>query len=58
MSSREDSVTGLVAQYLRQNGISANTFEGLEIPGEGVKEPDFRVKLEGNFYGEAKWEDG
>ena len=56
MSSRENSVTGLIAQYLRQKNISANTFESLEIPGQGVKEPDFAVHESGHFYGEAKWE--
>lgn len=58
MSSRENSVTGLIAQYLRQQGVSTNTFESLEIPGQGVKEPDFAVHESGHFYGEAKWEDG
>jgi hypothetical protein len=57
MSSRENSVTGLIAQYLRQQGVSTNTFESLEIPGQGVKEPDFAVHESGHFYGEAKWED-
>lgn len=55
MSSREDSVTGLMAQYLRQNEIDANTFEGLEIPQKGIKEPDFAIKSGGKYYGEAKW---
>src|SRR6056297_31998 len=55
VSSRENSVTGLVAQYLRERNIGTNTFESLEIPGQGVKEPDFTVRNEGTFYGEAKW---
>ena len=56
MSSRENSVTGLLAQYLREEDIDTNTFESLEIPGRGVKEPDFVVRNQGTFYGEAKWE--
>lgn len=56
MSSRENSVTGLIAQYLREQEIDTNTFESLEIPNRGVKEPDFVVRNQGTFYGEAKWE--
>jgi hypothetical protein len=56
MSSRENSVTSLVADYLRNNGMNVNTFEGIEIPGQGIKEPDYTVRNDGRFLGEAKWE--
>lgn len=56
MSSRENSVTSLVAEYLHNQGMNVNTFEGIEIPGQGIKEPDYTVRNGGKFLGEAKWE--
>lgn len=54
--TRENTVTGLLTDYLRQNGLEALSPVGLEIPGEWPKEPDFEIKNRGVFVGEAKWE--
>lgn len=56
MGSRENSVTTLITRYLQEEGISANAFESLEIPGSGIKEPDLTIRHNGRFCGEAKWE--
>lgn len=56
MSSRENSVTSLISEYLRGHNLDVNTFEGIEIPNQGVKEPDFTIRNGGTFLGEAKWE--
>jgi hypothetical protein len=55
-ASREDTVTDLIANYLRDNGINAVTHQSLQIPGRYPVEPDLIIKNEGTFVGEAKWE--
>lgn len=53
---REDGVTSLVARYLQDHDINVSTFEGVEIPGQGVKEPDYTLRNGKTVYGEAKWQ--
>jgi len=56
MSSRENSVTSLMADYLRDQNLNINTFESVEIPGQGIKEPDYTIRDDNRILGEAKWE--
>lgn len=55
MSATEDGVTGLMAEYLRNNGISAVTQISISTPGTR-DQPDFQIENGGTFIGEAKWE--
>lgn len=55
MSATEDGISGLMAEYLRANGISAVTQISISTPGTR-DQPDFQIDDEGTFVGEAKWE--
>lgn len=55
MSATEDGITGLMADYLRENGVKAVTQVSISTPGTR-DQPDFQVEKGGTFVGEAKWE--
>lgn len=56
MSVTEDTVTDLIAGYLRNQGISAVTQISDTASGRTRNQPDLEVENSGLFYGEAKWE--
>lgn len=57
MSATEDSITDLMAEYLRDNGIDART--QISISGPSTRsQPDLQISNGGRtFVGESKWED-
>ena len=56
MSATEDSITDLMAEYLRDNGIDART--QISISGPSTRsQPDLQISNGGTFVGESKWED-
>ena len=55
MSVTEDTITDLLAGYLRENGIQALTQISDTYPS-GRSQPDWEIKNGGVFWGEAKWE--
>ncbi|WP_411962823.1 class I SAM-dependent DNA methyltransferase [Haloferax sp. YSMS24] len=55
MSVTEDTVTDLVAGYLRQHGVNALTQISNTASGRR-NQPDIEIKNGGLFFGEAKWE--
>jgi hypothetical protein len=55
MSVTEDSVTDLMADYLRKSGIKAVAQISESFPS-GRSQPDLEVTNGGLFWGEAKWE--
>lgn len=55
MAVTEDTVTDLIASYLRDNGLNAVT-QISETGPSGRDQPDLKVENGGLFYGEAKWE--
>lgn len=55
MSVTEDTITDLIAGYLRDNGVQALTQISDNYPS-GRSQPDWEVKNGGVFWGEAKWE--
>lgn len=56
MSATEDSISDLMADYLRNNGIKTRTQISITSPGTR-DQPDFQINNGGTFIGEAKWED-
>ena len=56
MSVTEDTVTDLIAGYLRNHGINAVTQISDTASGRTRSQPDLEVENGGLFYGEAKWE--
>jgi hypothetical protein len=56
MSATEDSISDLMADYLRNNGIKTRTQISITSPGTR-DQPDFQIDNGGTFVGEAKWED-
>lgn len=57
MPATEDGVSGLMAEYLRSQNVSAVTQISIPTPGTRYQ-PDFQVENGGVFLGEAKWESG
>lgn len=56
MSATEDSITDLMSEYLRDNGIDART--QISISGPSTRsQPDLQISNGGTFVGESKWED-
>lgn len=55
MSVTEDTITDLIAGYLRDNEIQALTQISDSYP-TGRSQPDWEIKNGGLFWGEAKWE--
>lgn len=55
MSVTEDTITDLMAGYLRNNGVNAVT-QVSNTASEQRNQPDLEVQNGGLFYGEAKWE--
>ena len=56
MSATEDSITDLMAEYLRDNGIDARS--QISISGPSTRsQPDLQISNGGTFVGESKWED-
>lgn len=55
MSVTEDTITDLIAGYLRKHGINAATQISTTTSGRR-NQPDLEVQNGGLFYGEAKWE--
>ncbi|RAW46889.1 hypothetical protein DQW50_00400 [Halorubrum sp. 48-1-W] len=55
MSVTEDTITDLLAGYLRDEGIRALTQISDTYPS-GRSQPDWEIKSGGVFWGEAKWE--
>lgn len=55
MSVTEDTVTDLVAGFLRDKGVNAVTQTSNTASGKR-NQPDLEVSNGGMFYGEAKWE--
>lgn len=49
MSATEDGVTGLMAEYLRNNGVSAVTQISISTPGTR-DQPDFQIENGGDFH--------
>lgn len=56
MSVTEDTITGLMAGYLRNHGIEAVTQISNKAAAGRRNQPDFEISNGGLFYGEAKWE--
>lgn len=56
-TTTENSITDLIASYLRASGLKVST--QVSIVGTGARQqPDFRLEYENKvFYGEAKWID-
>lgn len=50
----EDSVTDLMAEYLRSKGFNATTQISITLPSRG--KPDIQITDGGIFLGEAEWE--
>lgn len=55
MSATEDSITDLMADYLRNQGVNARTQISFKTPGTR-DQPDLQVDNGGSFLGEAEWE--
>ena len=55
MAVTEDTITDLIASYLRDNGVNAVT-QISETGPSGRDQPDLKIENGGLFYGEAKWE--
>ncbi|MFB6187517.1 MAG: N-6 DNA methylase, partial [Halobacteriaceae archaeon] len=56
-STREDTITGLVQEYLRQHGMTVKGHPGLDMGSGYPKEPDLAIENDGVYAYEAKWED-
>lgn len=56
MAATEDSITDLMAEYLRDNGIDARTQISISGPSSR-SQPDLQISNGGTFVGESKWED-
>jgi len=56
MSVTEDTLTDLIAGYLRNNGVNAVTQTSNTSSSGTRNQPDLKVENGGVFYGEAKWE--
>lgn len=56
MSVTEDTITDLVAGYLRNHGVNAVTQISNKAATGQRNQPDLEVTNGGLFYGEAKWE--
>ncbi len=55
MSTTEDTITDLIAEYLRKKGINATTQITEKIKGI-TRKPDIKIENDGIFLGEAEWE--
>lgn len=55
MSATEDSISDLMADYLRDHEINTRTQISISSPGTR-DQPDFQIDNGGTFVGEAKWE--
>lgn len=55
MTVTEDTITDLIAGYLREQGVEALTQISDTYPS-GRNQPDWEIKNSGLYWGEAKWE--
>jgi hypothetical protein len=56
MAATEESISDLMAEFLRGKGIE--TRREISVPTPGTRaQPDFRLENGGTYLGEAKWED-
>lgn len=55
LSTTEDTITDLIAEYLRKKGINATTQITEKIKGI-TRKPDIKIENDGIFFGEAEWE--
>jgi hypothetical protein len=55
MSTLENTVNDLIADYLRGRGILVLSQLGTHVPF-GRRQPDFELRNGGLFYGEGEWQ--